>query len=333
MPSSHLIPFGLLPIAMLAGSAALAQVSTAQPPPRYTPSQMVDTLHSVFGDHHTRAIHAKGIMLEGSFAPAASASSISSAPHLQKTAVPVIVRYSNFAGVPNIPDNDPLASPHGMAIRFSLPDGHETDLVAHSFNGFPSQNADQFRDLLQALAASGPTAAKPTRLDGYLATHPSAKNFLTAPKPAPVSFATLPYYGVNTFKFVNAAGKVSYGRYQIIPLAGVHLLSAAQIRSAAPDYLSKEIAVRDAKAPIRFKLLLQIADKDDHIDDPSIAWPDSRRLVELGTLSLTRVIADSEAAGKKIVFMPNSLPKGIEVEDRMVNFRSAAYAVSFGKRQ
>lgn len=333
MPSSHLIPFALLPIAMLAAGAALAQVSTAQPPLQHTPSQMVYSLHGVFGDHHARAIHAKGIMLAGRFTPAASAAAISMAPHLQTTNVPVIVRFSNFAGVPDIPDNDPLASPHGMAIRFQLPDGHDTDLVAHSFNGFPSQNADQFRELLQALAGSGPTAAKPNRLDGYLATHPSAKNSLTTPKPVPVSFATLPYYGVNTFKFINTAGKISYGRYQIIPLAGAHFLDAAQTRSAAPDYLSNEIAARDAKAPIRFKLMLQIAGKDDHIDDPSIAWPDSRRQVELGTLSLTRMIADSEAAGKKIVLMPNSLPEGIQVEDQMVNFRSSAYAVSFGQRQ
>jgi catalase len=324
----------LLPLAavLLAGSAA-AQVSTPQPPLQHTPSEMVDTLHGVFGDHHARAIHTKGVMLEGTFTPSRYAAGVSIAPHLQKASVPVIVRFSNFAGVPNVPDNDPMAAPRGMAIRFSLPDGHDTDMVTHSFNGFPSQNADQFRELLQAIAASGPKAAKPTQLDGYLGSHPAARNFLTSPKPAPASYATLPYFGVNTFKFVNAAGKVTYGRYQIIPLAGAHYLTDAQTKNAAPDYLSREITQRAAREPIRFRLMLQVAGKNDHIDDPSIAWPDARQSIELGTLSITKAMADSVAAEKRIVFMPNSLPKGIEVEDQMVNFRSAAYAVSFGKRQ
>ena len=60
----------LLPLvaALLAGSAT-AQVSSPQPPLHTTPTQMVDTLHSVFGNHHARAIHTRGIMLASSFTP------------------------------------------------------------------------------------------------------------------------------------------------------------------------------------------------------------------------------------------------------------------------
>lgn len=324
----------LLPlVAALAAGTVLAQVTAPQPPLKHSPVEMVDTLHGVFGDHHARAIHTKGIMLEGTFTPAPSAASVSSAPHLQRTPVPILVRFSNFAGVPGLADNDPLASPRGMAIRFKLPDGSDTDLVAHSFNGFPSQNADQFRELLQALAASGPTAAKPTALDGYLATHPAAKNFLTSAKPAPVSYATLPYFGVNTFKFTNAHGKVTYGRYQIVPVAPAQYLTDAQAGGQAHDYLQREINDRVGRKPARFTLMLQVAGKGDLVDDPSVAWPDSRQKVALGTISIDRRVPDSVAAEKTIVFMPNALPQGIAVEDQMVNFRSAAYGVSFSKRQ
>ena len=325
--------FRLLPLATaLIAANAMAQKGTPQPPSRYTPTQMVETLHSVFGEHHARAIHTKGIMLGGSFTPSPSAAQVSLAPHLNGSSVPVIVRFSNFAGVPDVPDNAPLASPRGLAIRFMLTGGSSTDIVSHSFNGFPSQNADQFRELLQAIAASGPTAAKPTALDGYLATHPAARHFLTAPKPDPVSYATLPYYGVNTFKFINASGKVTYGRYQILPIAPAQYLGDAQAKAAAPDYLAREIGARVAKGAVRFRLVLQIAEHDDLLDDPSVAWPDSRRQVELGTLTIDHLVADGTAAEKNIVFMPNSLPKGIEVEDQMVNFRAAAYAVSFSGR-
>ena len=330
----YLASLALLPIGMLAVSTmALSQVTTPQPELHTTPTAMVDTLNSVFGDHKERAIHAKGQLLEGTFTPSDSAAAISMAPHLQKKAVPVIVRFSNFAGVPDIPDNHPLASPRGLAIRFQLPDGSNTDLVAHSFNGFPSANADQFRELLQALAASGPDAAKPTALDTYLGMHPIAKNFLTAPKPAPVSYGSLPYFGVNAFKFSNAAGKVSYGRYQIVPVAAPAYLTDEQTKAASPSYLGDEIVQHVATTPVAFKLMLQIAAKEDKVDDPSVAWPDSRHTVELGTLVINKVAPDMAAAQKAIVFMPNVLPKGIAVEDQMVNFRSSAYAVSFGRRQ
>ena len=60
------------------------------------------------------------------------------------------------------------ANPRGISIRFTLPDGTSTDIVGHSFDGFPTENPDQFRDLLLAIASSGPTAATPTALDRFL---------------------------------------------------------------------------------------------------------------------------------------------------------------------
>src|SRR6185437_2723187 len=189
---------------LFVGAPVYAQ---ADPHQKSTPEQMVDALNGVFGKQTTnRAVHAKGVVLTGTFAPSPDASTLSKAPHLQSTPVPITVRFSDFAGVPTIPDTDGLANPRGMAVKFKLPDGSETDLVTHSFNGFPTPTTDDFRQLLIAIAASGPKAAKPTALDKYLEAHPVAKTFLTTQKGPPVSFATLPYFGVNSFKFINAAG-------------------------------------------------------------------------------------------------------------------------------
>ena len=297
------------------------------------PVEHVDSLNKVFGQHRgARAIHAKGTVLEGVFTPSASASSISKAAHFQHRAVPITVRFSNFAGIPDIPDNHPLGNPRGLAIKFKLPNSSVTDVVAHSFNGFPSPTANDFHDLIVALGASGPEAAKPTALDTYLIAHPAAKAFLTQQKTAPLSYGTLPYYGVNTFKFIDTRGKVTYGRYQFLPVAGEHLLAAVDAAKASPDYLGTEIRQRVQRTPVKFKMVLQIAEASDKLHDPSIAWPDSRRRVELGTLSIAKpaVRADAE---KTLLFQPNAVTAGIEVEDPMINVRSAAYAVSFGRRQ
>lgn len=317
------------------GLSGLAAAQDPAPPPQAsTPDQLVDALNGVFGRHPgARAVHAKGIVLEGSFTPGPAASSISKAPHLQHAAVPVTVRFSDFAGIPDIPDNHALAGPRGLAVKFRLPDGSDTDIVAHSFNGFPSPTADDFRDLLVALGRSGPDAPKPTPLDTYLGSHPVAKAFLTAPKPVPVSYGTLPYYGVNTFRFINAAGTVAYGRYQILPAAGADYLSDGQAAGQAPDFLGAEIRRRVGQGPVAFRLVLQIAEPGDKLDDPSIAWPDSRRTVELGTLSITSAVADSDAAQKQLLFLPSAVPEGIEPEDPMIDARSAAYPVSYDRRQ
>ena len=184
-----------------------------------SPAQLVDALHSAFGRHPARAVHAKGIILEGQFTPDAKAASLTTAAHLQKTRSAITVRFSDFTGIPDISDNIGLANPRGFAIKFRLPDGSTTDIVGHSFNGFPTPNSDQFRELLLAIAASGPDAAKPTALDKFLQSHPVAKTFLRSPRRRhpPVSQDHIAYFGVNAFELTNHAGVRHYVRYQFLP--------------------------------------------------------------------------------------------------------------------
>ena len=295
--------------------------------------QLVDAFNGVFGVHPgMRANHPKGVVLEGTFTPAASAASVSKAAHLQKrkAPIPVTVRFSAGSGQPNVPDTS--AMPRGMAVKFSLPDGSKTDLVVLSFNGFPVATAEEFRDFLLAIAASGPDAPKPTAIETFLGAHPAAKNFVESPKPAPVSYATLPYFGINSFKFTNAKGDSLFGRYRLQPVAGEHFLTEEQLATAGPDYLSAEIRERVRRSPAKFKLLVQVAEKDDKIDDPTVAWPDSRKKIELGTITVTKAVADSQTAEKKLLFMPGALVPGIEGADPMIAARSASYIVSLSRR-
>jgi len=326
----------LAAIATLAAALAIPASVIAQEAPASQKSlaeQLVDTFNGVFGVHPgMRANHPKGVVLEGTFSPAASAASVSKAAHLQqkKAPIPVTVRFSAGSGQPTVPDTNQM--PRGMAVKFSLPDGSKTDLVVLSFNGFPVATAEEFRDFLLAVAASGPDAPKPTAIEKFLAAHPAAKNFVESPKPQPISYATLPYFGINAFKFTNAKGAVTFGRYQLRPVAGEHFLTQEQLATMGPDYLSTEIRERVRRGPAKFTLLLQVAEKDDKIDDPSIAWPDSRKQIELGTITITKAVADSHTAEKKLLFMPGALVPGIEAADPMIAARSASYVVSLSRR-
>jgi catalase len=292
---------------LLAGIAAAAVPFNRSPQvedPIHTPAELVESMHSAFGYNHCRAVHAKGIILQGEFTPDTHAKEITKTPHLQGPSSKVTVRFSDFSGVP-------MANPRGMAIRFELPGGASTDLAAHSFNGFPVSNTDDLRELMLAIAASGPCAATPTALDRFLEFHPTARAFLAKQK-TPASFATISYYGVGSFKFINAKGESHYVRYQLVPEANEQLLTDEEREKQSANYLMEEIKARVVAAPIGFALYAQVAEHADKINDPSIAWPDNRKRVLLG----------------RLVFNPSNVPTGIETADMLSSFYSKAFRLS-----
>ena len=295
--------------------------------------QIVDVMNQLFGRHPgIRANHAKGIVAEGSFAPSAAGKALSTAVLFQGGEIPVTVRFSDATGVPTIPDGDPNANPHGMAVRFHLPDGGEMDIVANSLAFFPVATGEEFRDLLRAVAASGPDAAKPTALEQFLGSHPSALPALQSAA-TPSSFARETYHGVNAFVFVDAAGKRQPFRFRIDPVDGAEHLTAEDAAKQPPDYLIDELAPRLAQAPAQFRLAAQLAEPSDPIDDATKPWPADRKLVDLGTITVTKVAADSAAQAKELLFLPTNLTDGIEPsDDPLIDARVEAYAVSFGRR-
>jgi catalase len=271
-------------------------------------------------------------MVEGTFSPSPGAAAFSKAPHFAHP-VPVLVRFSDTTGVPNLPDADPNASPHGIAIRFLLPDGAFSDIVSISANGFPVATPEDFLALLRAVAQSGPDAAKPTPVESFLGTHPAALKFVSTPRPPPVSFGTLTFYGVNAFKFTNAKSESHYARYQIVPVSGNHALTEAQAKSADPDYLMNDLPRRLGRGPVKFRLFAQVAEAGDSLDDATSVWPDERSRVLLGTISLKQPVKDQAAAQKSIMFSPLNLQAGIEPSaDPVLLARPAAYGVSFSQR-
>jgi len=315
---------------LLTAKGTLAQDQTT----KSSPEQMVGALHAAFGKHpNARAVHAKGLILEGTFSPDPAAKTISKAPHFQGSDVPVTFRFSDFTGIPDIPDTVGASNPRGLAIKFHLKDGNTTDIVSHSFNGFPVSTTDEFRDFLLAISKSGPQAAHPSPIEQFLGSHPIAKTFLLTQKSPSVSYGTLAYYGVNAFRFVNSKNKEFVIRYQFIPVDGEKFLTPDEVRNAGPDYLSQEIAVRVGKGPVKFKMYAQIAEKGDQVADPGIAWPDSRKRILLGILTINKIAQNTLASDKALSFNPGDLPDGIAIVDQMLLDRQKAYPVSVAERR
>ena len=76
-----------------------------------------------------------------------------------------------------------------------------------------------------------------------------------------------------------------------------------------------------------------MAEPGDQTKDPSQPWPDDRKVVDLGVLTLTKVVPDSLAAEKKLLFVPTNVTAGIELsDDPLPRVRAAAYGVSYARR-
>jgi catalase len=294
--------------------------------------QLVDAMNKAFGVHPGfRANHAKGVVLEGSFKASPEAAGLSRAVLFSGSTIPVTVRFSDSTGIPNVPDGSGAANPHGMAIKFRLPDGRDTDMVINSLKFFPVSTGEDFRDLLLALAASPPGAPKPTKFDQFVASHPSVPAaFATATTPD--SFADEEYYGIDAFVFINQAGARQAVRYQMVPEHAVHL-DAAEAAKRAPDFLMDELPQRLKRGPVTFHLKAQLAAAGDSTKDPTRPWPEERKVMDLGVLTIDRAVADSAEVQKELLFLPGQLTDGIEQsDDPLIDVRNGAYAVSFSRR-
>jgi catalase len=300
---------------------------------------LLQQFDAIFGLHPGfRPAHAKGVMLGGTFTPAAKASSICRAPHMVRKSTPVSARFSNSTGVPVIPDNDPNAGPRGLAIRFHLAEHSHTDIVSHSTDAFPARTGDEFLAFLRALAASdltkAPDPSNPSPIVKFLGSHPSALVFVQAPKPAPSSFARESYFGMNAFHFTNASGETRFGRYRIIPPAGNDYLDAPTAAAKGPDYLFQELQERVSKGPIELQVRVQLANAGDIVDDVTIHWPADRPIAELGTIQLTQTLPDNVAEQKHIIFDPIPRVDGIEPSaDPLLELRAAIYLMSGRRRR
>jgi catalase len=80
-------------------------------------------------------------------------------------------------------------------------------------------------------------------------------------------------------------------------------------------------------------LELQLALKDDPVDDPTAPWRDDRETVAGGTLELSELETGRETGDDVLVFDPTRVTDGIELsDDPILRFRTHAYSVSIERR-
>jgi catalase len=298
---------------------------------------LVDAINELSGRHPgRRAAHAKGTLCAGTFTAAPEAARLTRAAHMSGEPVRVTVRFSNGSGDPGAPDGE-RRDGRGMAIKFYLPDGSTTDIVAITIPVFFVRTPEEFLKFTEARRPD-PETGEPEmeKIGAFLAEHPVSGEALQLILPSlvpPRSYATSAFNSLHAFRLENAAGGARFVRYRIEPDAGEEAMPDDELEAAPPDYLQDEIRERLEGGPVGFRLLARLAEEGDPLDDPTAAWPEAREEVELGRIELTGLDTTRETGDDVLVFDPTRVTDGIECSaDPILRIRSAAYSVSVERR-
>jgi catalase len=296
------------------------------------PEALVDAIGEVggrFSGH--RAAHAKGVVLSGTFTPAEQAHALTRAAHFQGEPVRATIRFSNGGADPEASDAA-TGDGRGMAVKFYLPDGSETDIVALSLPVFFVQDPEQFLEFTHARAELAKTGSF-DKLGAFIGSHPATAQAVEKIAPTlipPRSYATMVYNSIHAFKLIDADGEGRWIRWRWQPEAGVEWLPEDEREAADPDFLQKDIFDR---LPARFTLLARLGRDEDPTDDPTVAWPEENEIVEMGVLEITGPETEREQDGDVMVMDPIRLTDGIEPsDDPILHVRSPAYSVSVERR-
>jgi catalase len=303
-------------------------------PGRLAPGTFADALQKHDGRHEGfRRAHAKGICFTGHFDGNGQGSRLSKATVFGNTSSAVVGRFSTGGGMPMAADGRLVF--HSMALSITASNGETWRTGMDHTPIFPVATPQAFLDLQNATAPAANGKPDPARVAAYMAAHPETRAFnqWMDDHPLPSSFANGTYYSINAFRFVDPAGTARYVRWSFLPETPFAELDKAKLASMDKNFLFDDVVARVAKAPLRWHLQATLAAPGDPTDDATREWPADREKVDLGTLTVDRVVTEDDGPCRDLNFDPLVLPPGIEgSNDPLLAVRSSVYASSFRRR-
>lgn len=314
---------------VVVGAAAFAYTAGWLSPARLTPTRIVDALAPPGGPAlgHRRN-HAKGICFTGSFVSNGAGAAISRAAIFAPGRYPALGRLNLGTADPNAPDA--TVRVRGIGLQLTAPDGAVWRTAMIDPPVFPVSTPQAFYALLAASASKAPDAMK-----DFAAAHPEIATFGKWAGSAPfmASYAETRFNSLNSFVFTDKSGARHAVRWSLLPQAALEPLTEDALAQRGADYLEQEITARVGAAPQRWTMMIALADPGDPTSDPARSWPDGRRTIDVGTLSVERIEPEADGPCRDINFDPTVLPDGIGLsDDPFPAARSAAYARSYDLR-
>jgi catalase len=319
----------LIAVVIAGGAAAFAYTAGWFSPQRLTPKKIVNALAPPTGAAlgHRRN-HAKGICFTGVFEANGAGAALSTAQVFTSGQYPALGRFNLATADPNAPDA--TVRVRGIGLRISTPDGQEWRSAMIDPPFFAVSTPRAFYELLLASKSKDPNAMKT-----FAGAHPEIAAFGAWAKNAPWtgSYAEERFNSLDSFVFTDGSGAEHTVRWSLLPAAQPVAVSPADLAKRGPDFLEQEIAERVRGGPLRWTMVVTVANPDDPTADPSKAWPKDRRAVEVGTLIVRQIESERDGPCRDINFDPTVLPPGMRTsDDPFPAARSAAYARSYDLR-
>ena len=300
-------------------------------PGALTPPRFADRFEHVYGRHDGfRRNHAKGLSAIGTFTSTGAATAISRAAVFRAGSVSLIGRFSLGGGLPAQFDKSDTV--RGLGLLFDGPDGEQWRTAMINLPVFPDSTPQGFYERLLASKPVQDTGKPdPHQMAAFLNSHPETVAAMRIIKQTPPSagFADSPFHGLNAFRCTNHVGATVSVRWSAVPQE----TPGGAAPSRGRDYLFDDLIRVLAQRPVSWRLVLTVGEADDPTNDATKPWPQSRRTVEAGTITITAVQTEAPGNARDINFDPLVLPDGIAAsDDPLLAARSAVYARSFTRR-
>jgi catalase len=318
--------------------AAFAYTGGWFSPHRLTPARFIDTFEKVNGIHPGfRRNHAKGVCVTGFFESNGNGARLSKAVVFRPGRVQVIGRFALAGGNPYARDTS--GNVRSMALLFRLPDGEEWRTGMNNIPVFAVSTPKAFRDQLIAFAADPATGnPDPVKVKDFLAKYPEsarAMQIIRSHRPSS-GFADSTYNGLNAFRFINADTDSIPVRWSMVPAQPPADAGSTEAPPPDKNYLFDALISRinqPSLPPLQWHLIVTVGRPGDPTIDATIAWPDDREHVDVGTLTIDHIESEATGACRDINYDPLVLPSGIAPsDDPLLSARSAAYSQSFTRR-
>jgi catalase len=252
----------------------------------------------------------------------------------------VALRFSTVAGGRD--SSEMARDPRGFAVKFYTEDGN-WDLVGNNLGVFFIRDAIKFPDFIHSQKPDPVTfeANVANRAFDFFSQTPEAMHMVMlvfSPRGIPASYRHQQGFGVNTYKWVNAAGETQLVKYHWLPKQDVTSLTAAEAAAVQANNLgahTKDLydAIAAGDFP-QWELHVQLMDDHDHpeldfdpLDDTKV-WPEEVfPLRKVGTMTLNRMPENFFAENEQIAFGTGVLVDGLDFsDDKMLVGRTFSYS-------